>query len=69
MFLSIFIVQVIGKFDKNVLFFFEKDQLEGDVDSGLLSLIEIEKLVVVMWIKVLKIRYVDIEESFFDLGG
>lgn len=68
MFLSIFIVQVIGKFDKNVLFFFEKE-LEGDVDSGLLLLIEIEKLVVVMWIKVLKIRYVDIEESFFDLGG
>lgn len=68
MFLSIFIVQVIGKFDKNVLFFFEKE-LEGDVDSGLLSLIEIEKLVAVMWIKVLKIRYVDIEESFFDLGG
>lgn len=68
MFLSIFIVQVIGKFDKNVLFFFEKE-LEGDVDSGLLLLIEIEKLVAVMWIKVLKIRYVDIEESFFDLGG
>lgn len=69
MFSSIPIVQATGKLDKNALPPFEKDQSEGDADSGLLPSTETEKSVAAMWTKVLKIRHVDTEESFFDLGG
>lgn len=65
---SIPIVQATGKLDKNALPPFEKES-EGDADSGLLPSTETEKSVAAMWTKVLKIRHVDTEESFFDLGG
>lgn len=68
MFSSIPIVQATGKLDKNALPPFEKES-EGDADSGLLPSTEAEKSVAAMWTKVLKIRHVDTEESFFDLGG
>ena len=67
-FLSIPIVQATGKLDKNALPPFEKES-EEDTDNGVLPSTETEKTVAAMWTKVLKIRHVDTEESFFDLGG
>jgi hypothetical protein len=65
---SIPIVQATGKLDKNALPPFDKDS--SDEDQSLMSpSTETEKIVSVMWINVLKMRHVDIEESFFDLGG
>lgn len=65
---SIPMVETTGKLDKKALPNFDKEH-ESDSDTIAAPNTDTEKKVAVVWCKVLKIQDIDIQDSFFDLGG
>ena len=61
-------MQASGKLDKGALPPFDKETEEGGANEGKPSS-ETEVTLANIWSKILKIKDVDIMESFFDLGG
>ena len=57
-----------GKLDKSALPEFDKDS-STEVDIEAQPSTPTEKQVAEFWKKILQLKEVDIEESFFDLGG
>ncbi|KAK6976349.1 linear gramicidin synthase subunit D [Biomphalaria glabrata] len=65
---SIPVVAATGKLDKSALPDFKCQQLEGVGAEGRPSTVT-EVALAEIWIEVLQLKEVDIQESFFDLGG
>ncbi|CAL1531382.1 unnamed protein product [Lymnaea stagnalis] len=65
---SIPVVAATGKLDKSALPDFNSQQMEGVGSEGRPSTVT-EVALAEIWIEVLQLKEVDIQESFFDLGG
>ncbi|XP_059147349.1 uncharacterized protein LOC131935076 [Physella acuta] len=65
---SIPVVAATGKLDKSALPDFNSQQIEGISAEGRPSTVT-EVALAEIWIEVLQLKEVDIQESFFDLGG
>ena len=58
----------MGKLDKKVLPVFNREQEQAIGEEGAPTTTT-EKRISEIWKQILKLKYLDIEENFFDLGG
>ena len=65
---SIPMVETTGKLDKKALPKFDKES-QTDSDKMAAPKTDMEKQMAKVWSKVLKLQDIDIQDSFFDLGG